>query len=697
MDAAVASVISEKAAPSKDETLSYRPDVDGLRALAIVAVIAFHVSPKYVPGGYIGVDVFFVISGYLISGIILRALQRRVFSCTEFYARRIRRIFPALIVVLLTVCGVGWLILLPDEYQILGKEIAVGAGFLTNWSLYQDFEWYFGLGANPLIHLWSLGVEEQFYLLWPLLLLLIWKLTKRRGFYILLVTLVSFCLNVTAARSDLGACFYLPWNRLWELSLGGVFAYGEIFKTSGLNGLQSPLAVKLYTWFDGIKNTRAMIGFGLICWSVAFLSDKLAFPGWWALAPALGTLLLISAGPSGWISSVLLSSRWVVFVGLISYPLYLFHWPLLSFAHILLREEMSVGLTCVLLLVAFILAVITYRYVELPIRRLVVTTGMVSSLCAAMLGCLSVGLVIFAQMIPARSHSYNLSKFVAAAAEDWLPDHHAVLGTQWNRRAQWTWYVDGLVTVGKSPRQVVFIGDSNMQQYYLRIAKIVSEHPTETHSAVFSVGAGCGPAVMEILKDIMENPDVQLARCRNVIKRGIEYARKSSVDAVVLSAQWYLYLVNWTDGGKIDTDGVLNDLGHLIGDFVGEGKRVYVILNIPRGGEFDPRLMIQRSLFPLDFKVHVLAANRSEIERRIGPTNAKVRQIAESAGATVIDPVEFLCNAKTCPALSVTGEPMYKDFDHLRPSYVRDHVSFIDRTVWNANSMGEIKGVNGDR
>ena len=524
------------------------------------------------------------------------------------------------------------------------------------------------------------------------MLLLIWKLTSRRLVCLLVLTVASFSLNVVAARSDVSVSFYLPWNRLWELSLGGAFAYWELVAPPRLNSLQSTLARRLNAWLGSTKNARGILGLGLICWSIAFLSAKIAFPGWWATAPVMGALLLISAGPGGWVNSILLSNRSLVYIGLISYPLYLWHWPLLSFSHVVSGDEVSVGLTFVLVLAALILTAVTYKYVELPIRRLPATKGMVSGLCASMLGCLIAGLLTFDNLITAHSESYNLGKFVAASTEDWLPDYHAVAGAKWVRWAHWTVAVDGLVTVGNSPRQVVFIGDSNMQHYYPRIARIVSDHPVESRSAVFAVGSGCAPAVMEMLRYTVPNPDVDLAPCRRTIQRGIDYARRPSVDAVVLSAHWYWYLVDMTDGGKLSTDGVLSDLRHLIDDFVRQGKRVYVVLNIPRGDDFDPRLMIQRSLFPPNFRVQVRTVDREKIDRLVGPPDAKVRQVAQSAGATVIDPVEFLCNARTCPALSLNGDPMYKDGGHLRPSYVRDHVTFLDRTVLDAVPENTKKG-----
>src|SRR5687768_8357422 len=202
---------------------AYRPDVDGLRAVAVLAVLAFHAFPHAMPGGFAGVDVFFVISGFLITGIILDDLERGRFTIAGFYWRRIRRIFPALILVLTACLVLGWVLLLPDEYRQLGKHVAAGAGFIANLALWAEagyFDWSAEL--KPLLHLWSLGVEEQYYLVWPLLLLFFrrWTLGLIVG-----IGVLSFALNLYMTAKYPSAAFYLPMTRFWELLIGSALAY----------------------------------------------------------------------------------------------------------------------------------------------------------------------------------------------------------------------------------------------------------------------------------------------------------------------------------------------------------------------------------------------------------------------------------------------------------------------------------------
>jgi peptidoglycan/LPS O-acetylase OafA/YrhL len=192
---------------------NYRPDIDGLRAVAVLAVVGFHAARKAVPGGFAGVDVFFVISGFLISSIIFRGLSTGAFSLAEFYARRAKRIFPALVVVLLITCVLCWLILLPDEYEYYGLHAAVGAGFILNLELYKEYLHYFDQ-ESPLLHLWSLGVEEQFYLFWPVFVIAVWKSAKLRLALIATVAIISFFLNVRSVIWDPLASFYMPTCRI---------------------------------------------------------------------------------------------------------------------------------------------------------------------------------------------------------------------------------------------------------------------------------------------------------------------------------------------------------------------------------------------------------------------------------------------------------------------------------------------------
>jgi peptidoglycan/LPS O-acetylase OafA/YrhL len=338
-------------------TAVYRPDIDGLRAVAVVSVVIFHAFPAWMPGGFVGVDIFFVISGYLITGIILREIQQRQFSLGKFYARRILRIFPALALVLTCCLMFGWFVLLQSEYQELGKHTIASAAFVQNLMLWSE-SGYFDMPAElkVLLHLWSLGIEEQFYILWPVALLLIYRTRLKVDLAVVSLLSISLALNLYEAQHDLTADFYSPITRMWELLAGGWLAIK----------MQQPLDLTLSA---RSSNILAVVGGIAILCSFAFINRYMAFPGYWALIPVFGSVCLLAAGPNAWIGKFVLSHRLMVWIGLLSYPLYLWHWPLLTFAKIIENGTPTFTIRLYIIILAIFLAWLTYRFLECPIRN----------------------------------------------------------------------------------------------------------------------------------------------------------------------------------------------------------------------------------------------------------------------------------------------------------------------------------------
>ena len=336
----------------------YRPDVDGLRALAVLSVLAFHAFPTLLPGGFIGVDVFFVISGYLITGLILREHDEGRFGFARFYARRTRRIFPALMLILGLGWIVGWLALSSNEYSKYGKYMAGGAVFLDNFMFWRDAGYFDSQpDTKPLLHLWSLGVEEQFYLAWPLLIALSLKLFQRLGAVLWTLLLASLMYTFWKTPMDPVGAFYSPLTRFWELLAGAAYVVWERQRFVARLGTPTPWAAPM-----------AVLGFGLLIAGWVLIDPQRLFPGAWALLPVVGAVALIAAGRHpGWHQHVL-QHPWLVWVGLISYPLYLWHWPLLSFARILDGHTPSVEKRLSLVVASFVLAALTHRFIERPIR-----------------------------------------------------------------------------------------------------------------------------------------------------------------------------------------------------------------------------------------------------------------------------------------------------------------------------------------
>lgn len=384
---------------------TYRADIDGLRAVAVLSVVAYHAGGK-VPGGFIGVDIFFVISGLLISTILFENLERGTFSFAEFYRRRIRRIVPALVVVLVATLGLGWVLLLDDEFRKLSEHVAAGAAFVSNVLLWKE-SGYFDTEAakKPLLHLWSLGVEEQFYIAWPLLLYIGWRLRANLLILTLVVAAASFVFNIAWRKIDPVGAFYSPLSRFWELLAGATVAYLTIKKSALLN-------LK-----GGSTHVASVIGAILIVGACLFLRADRLFPGWWALLPITGACLLIAAGPDAAVNRVVLRNRVMVWFGLISYPLYLWHWPLLAYLHIVFGEPsrrskiVAIGLSVVL-------AFLTYRAIEVPLRYKKTSATATAGLAAALLVLAFIAYRFYAvQSLPARAIS-QLNPVTIASGDD---------------------------------------------------------------------------------------------------------------------------------------------------------------------------------------------------------------------------------------------------------------------------------------
>lgn len=332
--------------------MKYQAHIDGLRAIAVIAVVMFHAFPNITSGGYIGVDIFFVISGYLITSIILADLDSGRFTLSEFYFRRIRRIFPALITVLIACFVFGWFYLLADEFSLLGKHIAGGATFVSNLLLWQEVG-YFDVQSEskPLLHLWSLAIEEQFYLIWPWLVIFGMRL-RRLKTVVLIFTIASLILNLICVWYFPSATFYLPLTRFWELGIGGALAL---------------YATELQELGFAKKRILATLGVILVIASMFIFKGNWTFPGFWALIPVLGSALVLLYAQSFRSLYFALSNRVLVAIGLISFPLYLWHWPLLTFYHLLDPDHNSLVIS-LLVLFSFGLAALTFQYIEKPLR-----------------------------------------------------------------------------------------------------------------------------------------------------------------------------------------------------------------------------------------------------------------------------------------------------------------------------------------
>jgi peptidoglycan/LPS O-acetylase OafA/YrhL len=638
---------------SMTSTQTYRPDVDGLRAVAVLAVLAFHAFPDLVPGGFAGVDVFFVISGFLITGIILHDLRSGSFTFLEFYRRRVRRIFPALILVLLACLAIGWLILLPDEFRQLGGHVAAGAAFVANIALWRE-SGYFATAAElkPLLHLWSLGVEEQYYVVWPLLLFLLRGKPRPMLAMILAVAAGSFAVNLWMTARTEWAAFYLPFGRFWELMAGSLLAYMARYG-------RLP---------QSYPNLKAWVGVALVAASLALLHGGRALPGAWAALPVVGAALLIWAGPGAWLNRNVLSAPALVWVGLVSYPLYLWHWPLLSYARIAQGGEPSTTWRLALCAASVVLAWLTYELVEKKIRFAKVASVKRRSfpaLAASMAALGAAGVLALQSVLHPQSASVPLLAEISRAATDWDYRGNGVLR-------------------GDSDQTILLFGDSHMQQYLPRVRKLIAERTRPVRTVIFKIHNGCAPVPG------IERP---LRNCSGFVEEALRLARRPEVDTVVIAGSWAgflkrpVYRVGDPDQSPIDVLApenawVLEGFERALHGLAQEGKRVVLVLSSPRGPAFDPKSFVRRAGLMVEPSAAPAFVPRSKATEPSVVIDERLKRIALAIGAVLIDPADWLCTASHCPTADELGRPLFMDGSHLRASLVRDRFSAIDAYVY---------------
>ena len=648
---------------TKNKEIAYRPDIDGMRAMAVLAVVGFHVNHSKVSGGFVGVDVFFVISGFLISSIIYGELRNNTFSVIEFYVRRIRRIYPALLVILVFASIAGWYLSLPSGYAQIGSQVAGGSAFVANFVLWKQVDYLTGpVELKPLLHLWSLGIEEQFYLLFPIICLVFYRASSRPTLPLifLFVALASMAANLLIVSFDRAAAFYMPFTRMWELFLGAGLSLYQHHDTNSFGGHYGRLA----------KTLVGLVGAAMVLESIFFMDRNDVFPGWRALVPCLGTVFLIWAGQASWVNRLILSSRPAVFVGLISYPLYLWHWPLLSFVRIAYGySEMNTpdSVKLAVILASFVLAFLTFQFVEKPVRKLASGSRRLNAAWGLVVGVSLVGL-------------FGLAVSVSVGFPSRFPPEIAMLDHNFEMAAP---YREGTCFLrpnqsaeefsdmcvdpvnGSSKPLLLLWGDSHAADLFPGFQAMQEE--SSIRIAQFTASS-CPPIVGIAMED--------RPFCPSINETTLVRIKKLKPDIVVLSALWPEALNGSRDG--TDTSNMARDFVHTIRSLKLMGvPRIVIIGPAPFWNRPVPEILMD------EVRVHPgqsLSSNLST-ELLTNTEHGRLRELAEKSGATYVSVMSRLCDKRSC---FVTTGQSWKDLLVWDTSHFTEHGSVIlVQRIWD--------------
>lgn len=622
-------------------SITYRPDIDGLRALAVSLVVLVHAFPKLVPNGHVGVDIFFVISGYLITKILLLELGERRFSIREFYVRRANRIFPALVLVLAACLVFGWLSLYAGEFGLLGRSVAAGAGFVANLNFYlEGGYWDIAAKLKPMLHLWSLGVEEQFYLLWPALLWLAWWRRIPMGLLLAVAIAASLAWNLRTTPVNQPAAFYLPLARFWELLAGSVLAAAALPRAGSASAAPGGWRARWRALWNQpwVREGAAVLGLVLIALALRARYRTEAFPGRHAILPVLGAALLIAAGAGTWLNQRLLANRVLVYVGLISYPLYLWHWPVLTFARILGNGEPPPAARIAAVVLAVLLAAATYHWVETPLRRLPARRGTKAMALAGLLAACGVaGYAVHARDgVPSR-HQASLPALPPAPAP-LVPD-------------------DG--------RVLAFLGDSQATVFsaYMPVAPRRSVSFAKAgwphlEGTAFSKNEPGTPALTEqALASIAGDPAIDVVIVANMYNLYAHYDRFGAVDR--------FYSLPPVPGETAE-QAYFTGLRRTAQRLAAAGKTVLYLKSIPFMGSVPSVEACAAERMPVPRRAPAdCSPPLAEVQRfRAGYDEAVARAFAGIANVAVFDPLPLLCDAERCH-VTRGGIVMYRDSSHL--------------------------------
>lgn len=645
----------------------YRREIDGLRAVAVVPVILFHAGLTLFSGGYVGVDVFFVISGYLITSILIGELEQGDFSIARFYERRARRILPALFFVMLCCIPFAWMWMLPGELKDFSQSVVAVVFFASNILFWRE-EGYFAPAAElkPLLHTWSLAVEEQYYMLFPIFLLLAWRFGRNRVFWsICVIAAISLAASEWGWRNRPSANFYLAPTRAWELLAGSMSAFWLSNREQRANNLLS------------------LIGLALIVFAIFYYDDATPFPSAYAFTPVLGAVLIIVFGGTGTWTAKLLSMPGFVGIGLISYSAYLWHQPLFAFARIRSILDPSPYLMATLAPSSLLLAYLSWRYVEKPFRNRASITQrrLVLSLIATYLCALALTLVVY--VYSARQEDRDISEFLRFGEKYWKE----CLNFGGFKRND---FVENpciyRTMIEKSNNDIILIGDSHAQVLHFDIANKISKPA----NIILYAGGSCPPFYHKLDSD-----------CAVFHKKSAEYARnKFDIKYVILSARWSVYTRNtpfyMKNGDPIDTlnpfiksknSEILakSEIYYTIQYWLSMNKKVIFVTDYPNNGRYIYNINNISKKFGYISNEKIYSLERKYYDEWTSIVKSAIIKFKNNPNFFAIDSFHSVCGETENCKLIQNGKSLLSDTNHAsiegRKRIARDVAEIINQNM----------------
>ncbi len=652
--------------------MNYRTDIDGIRAIAVTTVILFHYGVAGFTGGFVGVDIFFVLSGFLIGSIVFNQIDKQKFSFSEFYFRRIRRLFPVYVVVMLVTLVLAFLYMLPREFREFGQSLFASTIYISNILFFLEAG-YFDTASHlkPLLHTWSLSVEEQFYLVFPVLAWLLSRFSRKHLFFIFgFLTLASFIAALSHIERDTSAVFYLYPFRAWEMFLGTLLATGFIPQVKSKN----------------VNNLIAIVGLGLLLLPIALYTDKTLFPGLAALVPCLGTVLIIYSGSvqQGWLHQ-LLSMKAPVFIGKLSYSLYLWHWPFYVIYAYANPEGLSSLEIMGILLATFFASLLTYIYIETPFRhgRIRWSNSKAHVFGATAIfsfAAMGVGFYIHkTNGVPQRLNA-ETAAFAKAGGE--------LFGNLSDCKLENNTTLPGIgyCPMGdplNSESYTLIWGDSHGGAYRRGYSSLISN---EEFPALLAWTGGC-PAVLGLAKDELvssQDVDEECSVRNNAVLELIK--NDNRINAVVIVGRWSYYIHGtgigvdehnrialWPEGGtrtdvKDQAKLYVDALHKTIASLNALGKKVFVLEQPPEFEQYLGRTIaigLMKGSETVQSNLETLTKQQySQVRHRQGPAMQMFEEAQEQGLMTLLRSHHYFCDGASC-SLMVDGSPTYFDNNHV--------------------------------